>query len=141
MHTDAPYAASVAPTRLQRTWETFEMPPESIRGALLVSTILTAVVDALNGIACVIASAMVVALSYPLIIPLSVVMQVFIDGIPIGEWGILGWIGTVSVVAGVFCLEANGDVIVESGDTGEDVDNASNAGSYIEMEEQVGVYT
>jgi len=89
-------------------WETLEVPPESIRGALLFSTILTAIVDALNGLACVIASAMVVALSYPLIIPLSVVMQVFIDGIPIGEWGIWGWIGTVLVVAGVFCLETNG---------------------------------
>jgi hypothetical protein len=33
-------------------------------------------------------------------------MQAFIDDIPIGEWGVLGWIGTVLVVAGVFCLEA-----------------------------------
>lgn len=86
-------------------WETFEVPPPNIRGALLFSTILTAIVDALNGIACVIASAMVVALSYPLIIPMSVLMQAFIDDIPIGEWGVLGWIGTALVVAGVFCLE------------------------------------
>jgi len=124
-------------------WETFEVPPESIRGALLFSTILMAIVDALNGIACVIASAMVVALSYPLIIPLSVVMQVFIDGIPISEWGVMGWIGTVLVVAGVFCLEANG----EDGESDGDVDNNSmdskdlrNTGSNIEMEELVGVY-
>lgn len=90
-------------------WETFEIPPESIRGPLLVSTILTAAVDAFNGVACVIASAMMVALSYPLIIPMSVIMQVFIDGIPISEWGVWGWIGTVMVVAGIFCLESNSE--------------------------------
>jgi drug/metabolite transporter (DMT)-like permease len=123
-------------------WETFEVPPESIRGALLFSTVLTAVVDALNGIACVIASAMVVALCYPLMIPLSVVMQVFFYGIPMSEWGVLGWIGTVLVVAGVFCLEANG----EDGESDGDVDNGldlkdlRNTGSYIELEEGVGVY-
>jgi len=123
-------------------WETFEVPPESIRGALLFSTVLTAVVDALNGIACVIASAMVVALCYPLMIPLSVVMQVFFYGIPMSEWGVLGWIGTVLVVAGVFCLEANG----EAGESDGDVDNGMdskdllNTGSYIELEERVGAY-
>mmetsp|Transcript_10759 Transcript_10759/g.16109 ORF Transcript_10759/g.16109 Transcript_10759/m.16109 type:complete len:94 (+) Transcript_10759:1094-1375(+) len=75
--------------------------------------------------------------------PLSVVMQVFIDGIPISEWGVMGWIGTVLVVAGVFCLEANG----EDGESDGDVDNNSmdskdlrNTGSNIEMEELVGVY-
>lgn len=100
-------------------WETFEFPPANIRGALILSAVLTAVVDALNGIACVIASAMVVALSYPLIIPMSVVMQAFIDDIPIGEWGALGWIGTVLVVAGVFCLETT-DVKEDKGEPDDD---------------------
>ena len=72
---------------------------------MVFSAVLTAVVDALNGTACVIASAMTVALSYPLIIPSSVVMQWFINGIAIRDWGVSGWIGTVLVVAGVFCLE------------------------------------
>ena len=85
---------------------------------------------------------MVVALCYPLMIPLSGVMQVFFYGIPMSEWGVLGWIGTVLVVAGVFCLEANG----EDGESDGDVDNGldlkdlRNTGSYIELEEGVGVY-
>lgn len=107
-------------------WESFEVPPVGIRGALLFSTILTAIVDALNGIACVIASAMVVALSYPLIIPLSVVMQAFIDGIPISDWGVLGWIGTALVVAGVFCLESNPDL-----DQREAVTDQENGAPYV----------
>ena len=133
-------------------WETFEIPPPNIRGALLFSTILTAIVDALNGIACVIASAMVVALSYPLIIPMSVLMQAFIDDIPIGEWGVLGWIGTALVVAGVFCLEAQPntdglEAVVDEDDKANYV-NAEEMGvkdSWTESQsyrtlEQLGVY-
>jgi hypothetical protein len=86
--------------------ETFEIPPKEIRGTLLVSSILSAMTDALNGVACVVASTVVVALAYPLIIPLSVLLQWWVDGIPPSQWGALGWIGTVLVVVGVFCLEA-----------------------------------
>mmetsp|Transcript_7065 Transcript_7065/g.13322 ORF Transcript_7065/g.13322 Transcript_7065/m.13322 type:complete len:458 (+) Transcript_7065:337-1710(+) len=85
--------------------ETFEIPPEGIRGTLILSSILSAVTDALNGIACVVASTVVVALAYPLIIPLSVLLQWWVDGISPSKWGALGWIGTVLVIAGVFCLE------------------------------------
>lgn len=86
--------------------ETFEIPPKEIRGTLLVSSILSAMTDALNGVACVVASTVVVALAYPLIIPLSVLLQWWVDGISPSQWGALGWIGTVLVVVGVFCLEA-----------------------------------
>lgn len=85
--------------------ETFEMPPPSIRGTLVLSSVISAFTDALNGVACVIATAVIVALAYPLIIPLSVILQYFIDGIPVNAWGYMGWIGTIFVISGVSCLE------------------------------------
>jgi drug/metabolite transporter (DMT)-like permease len=88
-------------------WETFEVPPANIRGALAAASLVSALTDALNGVACVVATAVVVALAYPLTIPISVVLDYMINGIPIRSWGLLGWIGTLLVVAGVFCLETN----------------------------------
>jgi drug/metabolite transporter (DMT)-like permease len=87
--------------------EVFEFPPESARGALFRASAASGIVDALNGLACVVASAVVVALAYPLIIPMSVVLDFWWNGHSIRSWGAFGWIGTVIVIAGVFCLEAN----------------------------------
>ena len=89
--------------------EAFEAPPEGIRGALILASVMSAFTDALNGVACVVATAVVVALAYPLIIPISVVLQYLINGIPISSWGVSGWIGTLLVIAGIFCLEAKVD--------------------------------
>jgi hypothetical protein len=70
---------------------------------------MSALVDALNGAAFVVATAVAVAaLAYSLIIPMSIVLDYFINGIPISSWGAWGWIGTIVVVAGVLCLEADG---------------------------------
>jgi drug/metabolite transporter (DMT)-like permease len=88
--------------------EPFEAPPEDVWGTLAAASLMSALDDALNGVACVLATAVVVALAYPLIIPMSVVMDYFINGISISSWGAWGWIGTIVVVAGVFCLEADG---------------------------------
>jgi hypothetical protein len=82
---------------------------------------LSALTDALNGVACVVASTVVVALAYPLIIPLSVILQWLMDGISPSKWGALGWIGTVLVIVGVFCLEGfdsdgdDGSIMQEEG--------------------------
>ena len=89
-------------------WETFELPTREMVGPLALASLVAALVDALNAVACVVATAVVVALAYPLTIPMSVVLDYFIDGIPIGSWGMWGWIGTLAVVAGVFCLESPG---------------------------------
>jgi hypothetical protein len=82
-----------------------------------MASFMSALVDALNAVACVVATAVVVALAYPLVIPISVVLDYLVNGIPIKSWGLLGWIGTISVIVGVFCLEVPG--------SDEDDDNAS----------------
>eukprot|EP00977_Amphora_coffeiformis_P020419 scaffold8244_cov169-Amphora_coffeaeformis.AAC.3 len=87
--------------------ETFEIPPPHVRGALMLSSVLSALADALNGVACVVATSVVVALAYPLIIPVSVLLEWLIKGVSPQTWGALGWMGTVLLVLGVFCLETN----------------------------------
>jgi drug/metabolite transporter (DMT)-like permease len=85
--------------------EPFEMPPSSMRGALTVTSFLSAFVDGSNGVACVVASPIIVAMCYPLTIPLAVILEWIWSGISLQTWGMLGWIGTMLVVSGVFFLE------------------------------------
>ena len=92
--------------------ETLEMPPMGLWGEIIPTCFLSAFVDAMAGIACVIASALVVAMSYPLTIPLSVILEVSWGGIPISEFGWTGWIGTVSVLAGIFFLESEQEDLI-----------------------------
>ena len=94
--------------------ETMELPPSSAMPAILASCFLSAFVDAMNGVACVVASAVVVAMAYPLTIPLSVLMEAVWSGIPLSAWGMWGWIGTAMVVTGIFFLE-NDDLDLECG--------------------------
>jgi drug/metabolite transporter (DMT)-like permease len=86
--------------------ETIELPPSALWGEIATSCFLSAFVDAIAGLACVVASAVVVAMSYPLTIPLSVVLESTWSGIPISTFGWTGWVGTVLVLAGIFFLES-----------------------------------
>jgi drug/metabolite transporter (DMT)-like permease len=124
-------------------WETFELPSREMVGPLALATFVAALVDALNAVACVAATAVVVALAYPLTIPMSVVLDYFIDGIPIGSWGMWGWIGTTLVVAGVFCLESPGEesssqdnkatIVADYGTSAKNHNGASVSASHMEL--------
>jgi drug/metabolite transporter (DMT)-like permease len=85
--------------------EPFELPPSGMRGALTLTSFLSAFTDGSNGVACVVASPIIVAMCYPLTIPLAVILEWIWSGIPLQTWGILGWLGTLLVVSGVFFLE------------------------------------
>ena len=85
--------------------ETFELPPVSALGPILVACTVSAFVDAMNGVACVVATAVVVSMAYPLTIPLSVLIEAVWTGIPLSTWGLWGWVGTILVIAGIFFLE------------------------------------
>ena len=88
--------------------------PESVElwRAIATSCFLCAFVDAMAGVACVVASAVIVAMSYPLSIPLSVVIEQFWSGIPISAFGWAGWMGTLMVLAGIFFLEVEEEEIL-----------------------------
>lgn len=89
--------------------ERIEMPPRQLWGEIIPTCFLSAFVDAINGIACVVATAVIVAMCYPLTIPLSVILEVFWGGIPLSAFGYAGWIGTIMVVAGIFFMETEED--------------------------------
>eukprot|EP00588_Corethron_pennatum_P019815 CAMPEP_0194311042 /NCGR_PEP_ID=MMETSP0171-20130528/8023_1 /TAXON_ID=218684 /ORGANISM="Corethron pennatum, Strain L29A3" /LENGTH=404 /DNA_ID=CAMNT_0039064983 /DNA_START=94 /DNA_END=1305 /DNA_ORIENTATION=+ len=84
--------------------ETFELPPPSHWGILIINALIEYAFDATCAVAIYATSAVVTAATAPLTIPLAMVADGVLYGTPIGSDG-WGWVGAAAILVGAVLLE------------------------------------